>query len=55
MPQIDGLLKIMADQGASDLHIKAGSAPAIRLNGRLTVLKDLPSLTPEQTRALALE
>src|SRR5512136_477988 len=55
MAQLDGLLKIMADQDASDLHIKAGSAPALRLNNRLTVLKDLPSLTPEQTRALALE
>jgi twitching motility protein PilT len=55
MAQLDGLLKIMADQGASDLHIKAGSPPAIRLNNRLTVLKDLPVLSPEQTQALALE
>ncbi len=55
MAQLDGLLKIIADRGASDLHIKAGSAPALRLNNRLTVLKDLPSLTPDQTRALAME
>ena len=32
MAQLDGLLKIMSDQGASDLHIKAGSPPAIRLH-----------------------
>jgi twitching motility protein PilT len=52
--EIDGLLKIMADRGSSDLHVKVGSPPAIRLNGRLLVLRDLPALSPEQTKALAV-
>ncbi|HEY3316941.1 MAG TPA: PilT/PilU family type 4a pilus ATPase [Coriobacteriia bacterium] len=53
MAEIDGLLKYMADQGSSDLHLKAGSPPAIRLNGRLIVIRDLQKLTAEQTSALA--
>ncbi len=53
MAEIDGLLKLMADRGSSDLHVKAGSSPAIRLNGRLQVLRDLPKLDPEATHRLA--
>jgi twitching motility protein PilT len=54
MSDIDGLLKIMSDRGSSDLHVKVGSPPAIRLNGKLLVLHDLPSLSAEQTRLLAI-
>ncbi len=54
MAEIDSLLKMMADNGSSDLHLKVGSPPAVRLNGKLLVLRDLPALTPEATRALAL-
>jgi twitching motility protein PilT len=54
MAEIDGLLRLMAERGSSDLHIKVGSPPAIRLNGRLIVLHELPSLTPEATEKLAL-
>jgi len=54
MAEIDGLLKLVRDRDASDLHIKAGSPPAIRLHARLVVLRELPSLTPEQTRLLAV-
>ena len=53
MTDIDGLLRMMCDHGSSDLHLKAGSPPAIRLNGRLIVLKDLPPLTTEATEILA--
>lgn len=54
MAEIDGLLKIMTDKGSSDLHVKVGSPPAIRLNGKLFVLHDLPTLTADQTRQLAV-
>jgi twitching motility protein PilT len=54
MAEIDGLLKIMTERGSSDLHVKAGSPPAVRLNGRLVILNEISSLTPDQTRALAL-
>ncbi len=53
MADIDGILKLMAERGSSDLHLKVGSAPAVRLNGRLIVLRELPPLTQEATAALA--
>lgn len=54
MAEIDGLLKLMSDRGSSDLHIKVGSPPAVRLNGKLVMLRELPVLTPEATMTLAL-
>ncbi len=54
MAEIDGLLKMMADNGSSDLHLKVGSPPAVRLNGRLIVMRELPMLTPEITQRLAM-
>ena len=54
MAEIDGLLRLMEQQGSSDLHIKAGAPPAVRLNGRLVQLTQFGPLTPEQTEALAL-
>ena len=53
MPEIDGLLQMMSEQGSSDLHLKAGSPPAVRLNGRLIVLKELQPLSAAQSEALA--
>ncbi|MBE0476904.1 MAG: PilT/PilU family type 4a pilus ATPase [Coriobacteriia bacterium] len=54
MAEIDGLLKLMTDKGSSDLHLKVGSPPAVRLNGKLVVLREYQNLTPDQTKALAL-
>lgn len=55
MAEIDGLLKIMTERGSSDLHIKVGSPPAVRLNGKLVVLRDeFQPLNPEQTHQLAV-
>ena len=54
MAEIDGLLKVMAERGSSDLHVKVGSPPAVRLNGKLVVLKEYPQLSPDMTRQLAL-
>jgi twitching motility protein PilT len=54
MAEIDRFLSFMAEQGSSDLHLKVGSPPAVRLNGRLVMLRDQPVLTPEATKALAL-
>ena len=45
------LLKFMSDQGASDLHLVAGSQPALRLNGRIVRVKS-EVLTKEATRKL---
>ncbi len=45
------LLKFATDQGASDLHIVAGSQPALRVNGRIVRVKT-DVLTKEHTRKL---
>lgn len=62
---IDQLLTIMTKQGASDLHVKTGRPPLLRLNGKLLPLKVDPlsadelqamvtkmGLTPPQQRRL---
>lgn len=54
MAQIDGLLKMMSEQGSSDLHIKVGSPPAVRLNGKLVVLREMQPLDQNATSTLAL-
>jgi twitching motility protein PilT len=45
------LLKFATDQGASDLHLVAGSQPALRVNGRILRVKAEP-LNKETTRKL---
>jgi twitching motility protein PilT len=45
----------MAERGCSDLHLKAASAPAVRLDGHLDILADMPVLTPDDTLQLATE
>ncbi len=45
------LLKFATDQGASDLHLVAGSQPALRVNGRIVRVKT-ETLTKELTRKL---
>jgi twitching motility protein PilT len=50
---IDELLKISIEADASDLHIKAGNYPIIRVHGKLHALTSFPRLTIENTRELA--
>ena len=52
MKPIDELLQEMIARNASDLHIKAGSPPVIRVDGELLLL-DEPPLTPEDTKDVA--
>ena len=52
MKPIDDLLSEMMTRSASDLHIKAGSPPVIRVDGEL-FLTDEPPLTPEDTKDVA--
>ncbi|WP_333811679.1 PilT/PilU family type 4a pilus ATPase [Timonella senegalensis] len=51
---ITPLLKALAASGGSDLHVKAGSAPRVRLDGRLRRLQ-VPELTPEDTVSMLSE
>jgi len=48
---IDKILDLVVAKGASDLHLSVGSAPVVRLQGRLRAL-NTPPLRPEDTQAL---
>ena len=50
---MEELLHATVDEGASDLHIRVGVPPMLRIHGALTPL-DIPSLTPEDTERLAM-
>lgn len=49
---VDELLERMVARGASDLHVTAGSEPAIRVDGRLERMEDFGRLTPDDTQRL---
>jgi twitching motility protein PilT len=48
---MDDLLQVMVDEGGSDLHIRVGVPPTIRLHGSLVAL-DVPVLKGEDTEGL---
>ena len=50
---IDDLLRIATDRGASDLHLKVGSHPVIRTDGKLVPLTDHPRMAQEDTIQMA--
>jgi twitching motility protein PilT len=50
---IDQLLTIACSKGASDLHIKAGSFPFIRINGDLQPMVEAQRLSAEDTLNMA--
>jgi twitching motility protein PilT len=51
--RIDELLAIACSKGASDLHLKAGSFPFMRINGELQPIIEAERLTSEDTLAMA--
>ncbi len=48
MARIDAILKLVKEQGASDLHLTTGAPPMVRIHGEIT-----PIPYPEMTRELA--
>jgi len=38
---------------ASDIHITPGARPAVRVDGKISFLRDFPVLTPDMTQRLA--
>jgi twitching motility protein PilT len=50
---INDLLKMAIDHGASDLHLKVGSHPVIRVDGTLIPVVDAKRLMQEDTIAMA--
>ena len=49
---MDVLLERGVELGASDVHITAGSPPAVRVHGHIELLDDFPELEPDTTRQL---
>ncbi len=54
MAKIDGLFKLMKQQGASDLHISSGALPILRQHGDIEKL-NYPPLTNDQAKAILFE
>lgn len=50
---INDFLKMAIEKGASDLHLKVGSHPVVRINGKLVPLTDQKRLMQEDTIAMA--
>ena len=51
--RIDDLLRMAMSFGASDLHLRAGSFPVIRVNGELRPLSGVEKLGQEETLEMA--
>ena len=49
--KIDDLLRIACTHGASDLHLKVGAFPVLRVDGVLKPMTDTRRLLQEQRRA----
>ena len=55
MAKIDELFKMMADHGASDLHLIAGQTPIMRINGELDRVGGQAVLVHEELKQLLYE
>ena len=51
--KIDELLRVATGHGASDLHLKVGVFPVMRIGGELHIVADAPRLRPEDTLDMA--
>jgi len=48
--EIHSLLRLMVTNNASDLHLKAGGSPVLRIDGRLVPHEQMPAVTAEDMR-----
>ncbi|MHB0980285.1 MAG: type IV pilus twitching motility protein PilT [Thermoleophilia bacterium] len=53
-PDIGQLLHKMIEVGGSDLHLKVGSPPCIRVNGEMDRVESAEALKPDDTREMIL-
>jgi twitching motility protein PilT len=51
--QLDGHLRALVAAGGSDMHVKAGSPPRLRVNGTLRRLEDTSDLNAEEVSSMA--
>src|SRR6185369_14377096 len=54
MARIDGLFKLLKEQGASDLHLSTGTPPIFRLHGEM-VPQNFKALSHEELKGLLYE
>ncbi len=50
---IDDLLRRAVEQRSSDLHLKVGNHPYLRVDGLLNAITDVPRITPEEMLSMA--
>src|SRR5438093_1082533 len=50
---VDDLLRRAVENKSSDLHLKVGNHPYLRVDGLLTALTDIPRITPEEMLSMA--
>src|SRR5712672_2302265 len=50
---VDDLLRRAVETKASDLHLKVGNHPYLRIDGSLAPLSDVPRVTPEEMLSMA--
>jgi len=50
---IDDLLRRAVENKASDLHLKVGNHPYLRVDGLLNAVTDVPRVTPEEMLSMA--
>jgi twitching motility protein PilT len=53
--EIDAALRTLVEAGGSDLHLKVGVPPLMRVNGELGPIPDEPALTPPDTERVVEE
>src|SRR3954467_10741732 len=53
--EISALLRRMVELGGSDLHLKVGSVPHVRVDGVLTPTTDTAALEPTDTESFAAD
>ena len=51
--RIDDLLRMAMSFGSSDLHLRAGAVPVIRVNGELRPLAGVSKMTQDETLEMA--
>ncbi len=49
---IDDLLRLTVDSGASDLHLRVGIPPVLRIDGNLAFQYQIPEMTPDGMRLI---
>jgi twitching motility protein PilT len=52
-PALERFLRVLVERAGSDLHLQAGSAPRLRINGVLAVIDGEAALSPEDTEEIA--